>query len=238
VNYERLGRTCRVLRVRQRLNQSALAAAAHQSRTAVSLLERGLGARLRLSTVEAIVAAVGARMELRVMWNGPELDRMLDAAHAAVQASVKVALERWGWAPRVEVSYSRFGERGRIDLLAWHPPGRILLVIEVKTELVDVQALLGSTDAKTRLARHVAEQFGWEVRHVVPGIVFAEDRTVRDRLRTVDVLFDRFALRGRAATAWLRRPSGTPTGLLWFTTVPGAAKAKVGRRVYRRRAAA
>lgn len=171
---------------------------------------------LKLGHIEAIAGALGARLDLRVMWNGPELDRLLDAAHSAMAASVKRRLERWGWLVRVEVSYSRYGERGRIDLLAWHPSTGILLVLEIKTDLVDVQDLLGTLDAKARLARHVAQQFGWSVRAVVPGIVFAERKTTRRRLRAVETLFDRFSLRGRAAVTWLRAPDGVPSGLLWF----------------------
>lgn len=128
----------------------------------------------------------------------------------------KLRLERWGWLVRVEVSYSRYGERGRIDLLAWHPATRLLLVVEIKTDLVDVQQLLGSLDVKARLARHVAATHGWDADAVVPAIVFAEDRTVRRRLTMLDTLFDRFGVRGRAAISWLRSPEGIAGGLLWF----------------------
>ena len=217
VNAERLGRLARTLRVRQRLTQVALANRAGVSRRAVSMLERGQLDALRVGCVEAIAVALGARFDARLFWNGPELDRLLDARHAALGASVKRRLERWGWLVRVEVSYSRYGERGRIDLLALHPPTGTLLVIEIKTELVDVQALLGSLDAKSRLAREVARQLGWEARAIVPAIVFAEDRTTRNRLERVAVLFDRYSVRGRAATSWVRKPVGVPSGLLWFT---------------------
>ena len=137
----------------------------------------------------------------------------------------------------MEVSYSRYGERGRIDLLAFHPATGLLVVIEVKTDFVDVQDLLGTMDAKVRLATHVASQFGWRVRTVVPAIVFLEDRAIRKRLRRVDTLFDRFDLRGRKAITWLRHPLVGPSGLLWFTELPSPTA--VGRvsaqRVYPRR---
>jgi transcriptional regulator with XRE-family HTH domain len=236
MNFERLGRICRLIRVRQRMTQATLATRAGVTRATVSLLERGAVSSLRLGVVEAILSALGARLDLRILWNGPELDRLLDAGHAALAGVIKRRLERWGWIVRVEVSYSRYGERGRIDLLAFHPVG-ILLVIEIKTDLVDVQALLGAMDVKTRLARHVAEQFGWDVLHVVPAIVFAEDRTVRDRLRAVDTLFDRFSLHGRNAISWLRRPTEIPSGLLWFAAQGATENRSSGRRrVYQRRA--
>ena len=217
VNAERLGRLARMLRVRQRLTQVALATRAGVSRRAVSLLETGRAAVLRLREVEAIVLALGGRLDMRLLWNGPELDRMLDEAHAALGASVKRRLERWGWLVRVEVSYSHFGERGRIDLLAFHPAARVLLVIELKSELVDVQALLGSLDVKVRLAPGIVERFGWSPRAVVPAIVFLEHSATRKRLARIDTLFDRFDVRGKAALSWLRRPTeAAPHGLLWF----------------------
>ena len=217
VNAERLGRLARMLRVRQRLTQVALATRAGVSRRAVSLLETGRAAVLRLREVEAIVLALGGRLDMRLLWNGPELDRMLDEAHAALGASVKRRLERWGWLVRVEVSYSRYGERGRIDLLAFHPAARVLLVIELKSELVDVQALLGSLDVKVRLAPGIVERFGWSPRAVVPAIVFLEHSATRKRLARIDTLFDRFDVRGKAALSWLRRPTeAAPHGMLWF----------------------
>lgn len=217
----RLGRSARAIRIRSGLTQSELASHAGVGRRAVSSLELGRARSLRLRVVEAILEALGARFDARVLWRGPALDRLLDEAHAAVSSVVKRRLERWGWVVRVEVSFSRYGERGRIDLLAFHPATGFLLVVEVKTELVDVQDLLGTLDAKARLGRHVAERFGWAVRAVVPAVVFSESKTTRARLARVDALFDRFSLRGRPAITWLRRPSARPSGLLWFVTVPG-----------------
>ena len=219
-----------MLRVRQQLTQVALSARAGVSRQAVSLLECGHARRLKIGTVESILSALGARLDVRVLWNGPELDRLMDAGHAALGAQIKQRLERWGWIVRVEASFSRYGERGRIDLLAWHAATRILLVVEIKTELVDVQLLLGSLDVKARLARHVAEQFGWDVRSVVPAIAFSEGRTTRRHLLRLDTLFDRFNVRGREAVSWLRQPTSTPPGLLWFVTTPSGESARTAAR--------
>jgi transcriptional regulator with XRE-family HTH domain len=220
----------RTIRIRQRLTQATLAALAGTGRKSVSMLECGRAGELRLATVSDILSALGARMDLRVLWNGPELDRMLDAAHSALGASVKRRLERWGWIVRIEVSFNRYGERGRVDLLAWHPRFRVLLVVELKTDFVDAQSLLGTLDMKARLGRHIARQFGWDVRAVIPAIVFTENATVRRRLEAHDTLFDRYERRGRASISWLRRPTDVPTGLLWFVTVPMGAGSSARRR--------
>jgi transcriptional regulator with XRE-family HTH domain len=235
---DRTGRVVRVLRLQQALTQAAVAQRAGVSRQTVSLIERGAAHRLTLRQIEAVLGALGARADLRVLWNGPELDRMLDAVHAWIGASVKRRLERCGWVVRVEVSFNHYGERGRIDLLALHPATRTLLVVEVKSALVDVQQLLGSLDVKTRIGGYVASRFNWEVRRVVPAVVFAEDRTTRRRLAAVDTLFDRFALRGRSCVSWLRAPDTPPRGVLWFVRVPPQVGAIHGRQRVRRRRAA
>jgi transcriptional regulator with XRE-family HTH domain len=232
-----MGRFVRMIRLRLGLTQADAGRRAGVSRSAVSLFERGHGVRLSVATVHAICAALGARLDHRLDWRGPELDRLLDARHAALGAVVKRRLERWGWIVQVEVSFSHYGERGRIDLLAFHVSG-ILLVIEIKTDLVDVQALLGAIDVKTRLARQLSARYGWQVRRVIPVIVFAEDRTTRRRVSELDTLFDRFSLRGRACVTWLRRPLGdspAPSGLLWFAAVPAASGVRSGQRVRRPR---
>lgn len=210
-----------MLRVRLRLTQVALANRAGVSRRAVSMLERGLIRKLRLEVVEAIITALGGRLDARLLWNGPDLDRLLDEGHASLGATLKRRLERWGWLVRVEVSYSQWGERQRIDLLAFHSGALTLLVIELKTMLVDVQALLGSLDAKARLAPDVCRRFEWDPRRVVPVIVFSEDRTTRNRVHRVGGLFDRYALRGRTAGTWMRRPTTNPvpTGILLFVGI-------------------
>jgi transcriptional regulator with XRE-family HTH domain len=224
MNALQFGFVVRTLRIRAGLRQLDLERVSGVPRWLISLLERGHARRLTVESIEAILAGIGAKLDMRILWNGPELDKLLDAAHAALQAALKEQLERWGWLVRVEVSYSRFGERGRIDLLAFHPATRTLLVIEVKTALIDVQALLGSLDVKARLAREIVERFGWQPAAVVPCIVFAEDRTTRRRLEQLNTLFDRFSLRGRSSLSWLRQPGAShggpvPSGLLWLTSV-------------------
>jgi Holliday junction resolvase-like predicted endonuclease len=71
-------------------------------------------------------------------WRGGELDRLLNARHAQLSGNVLRWLERSGWQVAPEVSFSIYGERGFIDLFAWHAPTRTLLVIEIKTEIVEI----------------------------------------------------------------------------------------------------
>ncbi|MDQ3880838.1 MAG: helix-turn-helix transcriptional regulator [Chloroflexota bacterium] len=197
------------------------------SRSLVSTLERGRVRQLRVSTVVQIAEAVGIPLGWDVVWRRTELAEMRDAHHAALQNAVKRSLERSGWHVRAEVSFNRYGERGRVDLLAYEPVSRVILVVEIKTAFVDAQELLGSLHVKQRLAREMAREIGWRADGVVPAIVFPSNTTIRRRVAAHASLFRGFGLRGVHALAWLRRPSGTPDGVLLFSSVPKAASGRI-----------
>ena len=140
-------------------------------------------------------------------WRGADLARLLDGDHAALQAAWADRLRRWGWEVRVEVSFNHYGDRGRVDLLAWHAGHRILAVGEIKSELVDAQGLLGPLDVKVRLGPQLAAAAGWPVpRIVAPLLIIRDGSTTRSRLARLAPLFDSFVHRGRAAAGCLRHP--------------------------------
>lgn len=232
---ERLARPARLLRTRAQLTQSGLASKSGVSVKEIRRLERGRAGRMRLEVAERLFASLGARLDLRVFWNGPELNKLLDAGHSALAADIKRRLERCHWQVQVEASFNHFGDRGRIDLLAFHPASRIVLVIEIKTAIVDVQDMLGSLDVKTRMARKVARDIGWEASSVTPALILTDDTATRATVKRLDSLFDRFTLRGRAALNWVRSPEAVPTGLLWFERLPAGQPRPGAQRVYRRR---
>ena len=63
-----------------------------------------------------------------------------------------------------EVSFSVGGERGSVDVLAWHPGAGIALVVEVKSVVPDLQATLHGLDRKARIGPTLARDRGWPVR--------------------------------------------------------------------------
>jgi hypothetical protein len=129
----------------------------------------------------------------------------------------------------VERSYSIYGERGRVDLLGWHAATRTMLVIELKTELADAQALLGTLDAKARLAPTIARELGLSPpTQVARMIIFQESMTNRRRVERLSTLFSSFETRGSAALAWLRRPGATG-GLLIFSAAAGSSARETGQ---------
>jgi hypothetical protein len=139
------------------------------------------------------------------------------------------------------VRFAHFGERGSIDVLAFHAASRTLLVIEVKTEIASVEETLRRLDTKLRLAPRVAEErFGWRAARVSRWLAVLDTRTARRRVERHAVVFSRaFPLWGWAARSWLRSP-GPSAGLLLFLTPTRAAGATRGpatiRRVRRARA--
>lgn len=190
---------------------------ARLSRSTVSRSELGTWDGLTFGSLEAIASALGARLTLVVQWNGAELDRAIDEGHARLTAVVIDRLGKLGWTSRVEVSYSVFGERGSIDVLAWHAATDTLLVIEVKTELGSVEGLLRPLDAKVRLASRIARrQLGWNAARVAAIVVFPEVDAVRRQVkRHVAVLEVALPATSREIGTWLRRPTGAVRGR-WF----------------------
>jgi hypothetical protein len=204
------------------------------------LLERGKAGELSVRTARAIAAAVDLPLGWDIGWQRQELDRLLDADHSLLAASVASTLGSSGWAVRGEVSFNHYGDRGRVDLLAFHAPARILAVVEIKTTIVEAQDLLGTLDVKTRIAPTLVGPLGWvRPAAVVPVIVVAEGTTARRHLARLEPLLERFDLRGTAALSWLARPTVGPTGLLIFRALPsrnGVDRRRAGRRRMRVRA--
>jgi transcriptional regulator with XRE-family HTH domain len=226
----RLGRTIRVLRQRRGWRQEDLGRRCHLSRSAVSDIERGRGDRYTIASVRRVLRALDAVGELSLRWGGPgDLERLLDRDHALLVRTWAETHRRHGWEVWPEASFSVFGERGRIDLLAFHPATAILEVAEMKSGVWDLQETLGRLDAKVRLARGVAAERGWEARGVVGALVVAEGRTARRRIAEHAVLFSGYEVRGRSASAFIRRPRTGVRGLLVFVSLPDSKHDRLRR---------
>ena len=152
----------------------------------------------------------------------------------------RVKLPEWSLVP--EVSFSIYGERGVIDILAWNPGRRCLLVIELKTDIVDVNELIGTFDRKVRLAWQIAVQRGFDPLTVSGWVIVAPGRTNRERIAAHgSMLRAAFPMDGRGIGGWLRRPIGRVSALsMWRNNHTGTTKADLTpiRRVRPRRRAA
>jgi transcriptional regulator with XRE-family HTH domain len=219
----RFGAAIRAVRVKRSWRQVDLGRRAGVSASTISRLERGHPGTFALDTIRSVASALDIRVDLFARWRAGDLDRLLNAKHAALHDLVATMfrdrLPDWVFAP--EVSFAVFGERGIIDVLAWHPGRRALLVIELKTDIVDVNELVGTVDRKGRLARRVADERGWRPRTASVWVIVAAGRTNRARIAAHGAMLRAaFPMDGRGIRAWLADPAGSVAAL---STWPGAA---------------
>lgn len=168
--------------------------------------------------------ALGADLDVRLRWNGEGLDRLLDQAHAGLVDAVVEQLERDGWVVAVEVSFSMWGERGSVDVLAHHPASGIVLVVEVKSVIPDSQSTLHGLDRKMRLAPEIAKTRGWACRGVARVLAIGDSSTSRRRIAGLATTYETaFPVVGREVRRWLRRPSEPISGLLFLPYARGTS---------------
>jgi transcriptional regulator with XRE-family HTH domain len=231
-----IGRNIRALRRRRGWRQVDLATAAGLSQPTISKIERDRLTEVTFRAVLACVRALDAHLTLDLFHDGERVDHLRDADHAAIQDWLAATLSSWAWDVAVEASFNHYGERGRIDVLAYDPATRTLLVAEVKSRIDDAQETVGRLDIKSRVAVQLARARGREPSAVAVALIVGEDRTSRRRVDEHPALFARFTLRGRAGVAWLRRRRGQPPrGLLLFVRPPAIRQANPNPEGRRRR---
>jgi len=236
----KIGRVLRQLRRKRGLRQIDVAARAGVSQATVSVAEHGHVRTLSVATVRRLFAAVDAGFEGLVLWRGGAIDRLLDERHAKLVGASVARLSAHGWRVVIEATYSIYGERGSIDVLAGHDPTRSLLVVEVKSELTSVETVGRKTDEKLRLARRMLcrERFGWTPISAARVLVLPDsDAARRSVARHAAVLDAAFPVRGRDVTRWLRRPAAELSGILFLSDINGrdrSAASRGSQRVIRR----
>ena len=211
-----VGSVIRAVRIRRGLRQSDVAALAGVSNSTVSLVERGLLEVLTVRSLRRVAAAVGVWLPFAPRWRGAELAKLLDEKHALMVRDVVARASALGWQVLPEHTFSWRGERGAIDVLAWLPAQRALLVIEVKTRIVDLQDLLSTLDRKRRLAPLVARELGWQAAVVGAVLALPDETWARNVLARFEPLFSAaLPVRNVEIRAWLRR-ADRPIRAVWF----------------------
>jgi transcriptional regulator with XRE-family HTH domain len=235
----RLGARFRALRQRLGWRQQDVADRAGVTQDDVSKFERVRLDAMPVAKLRRIAAALDAELPIGFRWRGGDLDRLMDEGHASLVGMIAATLRALGWEVRIEVSYSVYGERGSIDVLAWHPTTRVLLVVEVKTELVAIEETLRKHDQKTRLAPRIAtEQSGWKAIGTARLLVLPSLSTARRRVeRHASVMDVAYPLRGMSLRRWMGTPTGAAAGVLFadLAGVPGGGRSSISRKRVRRR---
>ena len=157
------------------------------------------------------------RVWIEPRWRGAELDRLLDADHAAIGRAVAARLETAGWQVMLEVTYAIGGEQGSVDVLAVQSTWRAALVVEIKSDVPSAEATGRKLDVKRRLAATIVrDRLGWTPAVVGAILVLPESTRLRDLLAgPARVLGLMFPIASRQVRAWLRKPSA-PLAATWF----------------------
>ncbi len=167
------------------VTQGDLARAVGVSRPHISAIEIGR-ANPTLDLVDRICEVLGIELELLsrrpVVIGAP---RQRDLLHARCSGYVDRRLRRAGWETRREVEVVHARSHGWIDLVAYEPRTRTLLIIEVKTRLDDVGAIERQLSWYEREATEVAARHGWRPLRVVSWLVILATDEVTAQSRQI-----------------------------------------------------
>lgn len=195
----------------RRWPQRRLAAEAGVAQSMISDIEHARLPDLPLRTVIRVLTALEVDVELDLHSPRATAPAQRDRAHARCVAYVARRPERTGWRVATEASVGGRRWLGFVDILAFHPVERVLLVIEVKTEIHDVGEIdrqLGSYESE---AWEAAAAQGWRPRAVTGCLLLlATDESDR-RLVENRGHFDRvFQVRARRMGELVDGPSTPP----------------------------
>lgn len=222
----KVGSIVRAVRIRKGLRQSDVAELAGVAQSVVSAMERGLAEELTFRSARRVAAALGVRLPFAPRWKGAELSTLLDERHAALVREAVARLAAEGWTSWVEVTFAFGREAGSVDIIGWKSDPRALLVLEVKSELTDLQDAFAAVDRKRRLAMPIARQLRLSPLLIGTMFVFPEESQMRRAVERNAVLFDRmYPTRGVQVRRWLSRPVKDLRGL-WFLPIIGVRNAK------------
>lgn len=202
----------------------------------ISELERGHFEDHTLRAIRCVAAVLDIRIDQIPRWRGGDLGRLLNARHAVLQnAGIQRFDQLPEWQAWPEVTFAMYGERGSIDILAWHPPSGCLLIVELKTEIVDIGELISTLDRKARLAARVAVERGLPRPASVSRWVLVTDTTTnRRRVGNHAALLKRaYPVDGREMPAWLRNPSDAVSALSFASFVARGDTRRLAPAVHR-----
>jgi transcriptional regulator with XRE-family HTH domain len=219
MNTARIGRVLRGIRIHQGRSQRDVAKRAGVSQSLYSRAERGDVGGMTVGSLDRVAEALGASLHVDVRYRGEMGDRLADASHALLVDLVVSVLRAAGWLVELEFGFNVYGERGSVDILAWHAATRTLLIVEVKSRFADLQAMLLSLARMVRLVPGVArEELHWDAAAVGRIVVTYASHGNRSVLARHSSMFDA-ALPARSVgiRIWLRAPSGPLAGV-WLVS--------------------
>jgi transcriptional regulator with XRE-family HTH domain len=211
-----IGEAVRSARVLIGWSQRELAAKADVSQATISRIESGRCEAIDVLLIERVLTALGIRASLHL--DARHLEdrrRQRDGLHALCGSYVVRQLERRTFVTATEVRLGDAEPRGWIDILAFRPADRALLVEETKTDIPDIGALQRSLAFYEREAMAAARGLGWNpVRIVVLAAVLDTEVVGRRLADAPDLVRRAFPAPVDATAAWLADP-GQPAPRGW-----------------------
>ena len=194
-----VARRVRDVRLALGWSQRELARRAELAQSTICRIERATLADLTVDTAAVVLDVLGVRATLDLQ--SPLIAdgrRQKDPGHARCVAYVVRRLRRLGWVTATEVEIVTGSGRGWIDVLAYRERDGLLLVIEVKTELVDVGSVLRQVSWYERAAWDAARREGWLPRQAIGAVlVLATQRTFEKVAENRELLRQSFPLSAR-----------------------------------------
>lgn len=207
-------------------SQDDLARKARVSQSLVSAVETMELEGLSFAMASRLLETMGARLSVTVVPPYLGERRQRDAAHAQWTTYVGRRLEANGWVVASEVEIGGDRSRGWIDVLAYHPGSRIVLVIEVKTEIHDVGAIERTLGWYEREAWTAGRRQGWRPSRILGGLLLlattANDDLVADNR---DSFRRSFPLRARDLAPVAAGGAASPRGRFAAMIDPRSRKA-------------
>ena len=203
----------------------AIRAGVRQQR--VSDLELDRLASVSWAILERVAEALDVALYMDARWRHGDVDRLIDSVHASIVESVARELRRSGWEVTLEYSFNFYGERGSVDILAWTPATRTLLIVEVKSRLTDLQDLFATMAKKVRIVPGLLKtERGWDAVSVSRLLVMPGSTANRTVVERHEASFRAtFPERGPAIRRWLKTPTGSIAGV-WFISPTRVASTK------------
>jgi transcriptional regulator with XRE-family HTH domain len=178
-----VARTVRDVRSALGWSQRELADRAGLAQSTISRIERAALSDLTVATAASILNTLGVRASLSLQTPLiADRARQNDAGHARCVAYVVRRLRRLGWVTLTEVEIVDGRSHGWIDVLAYRESDGRLLVIEVKTELVDVGRAERQLGWYERAAWDVARRHGWRPRQVTGALLVLSTQVSLERI--------------------------------------------------------
>jgi transcriptional regulator with XRE-family HTH domain len=170
------------------IRQADLASAVGVSRSHIAEVETGK-VNPSLDLVMRIGDALGLDLELVARSTVVVEPRVSDSVHARCSGYVDRRFRGSGWVTRREVEVVHARSHGWIDLLAFHPVTRVLVIVEVKTRIDDIGAIERRLAWYERSARELAARFDWRPSRISTWLlVLASDEVESAALMQRDVM--------------------------------------------------